>query len=208
MRQCAERLKEPRPPEHERQLNTLQSLPQSVFGSGIQSLRGAPRRRSRGGPRPQRHHRLGRPSCCWENRGVEPDPEIDPRRCPAAAVIAHLDERLDARGDALRVEGDPPSSPVADRRRRLVRAAEPEARKRFLAWMVDVGLAVVNRDDRGHERHPADAAPRPPWRAAPRRLRRAGHAGRRSRDAMIDLHERITREPRADQSASTRWTTW
>jgi hypothetical protein len=83
-----------------------------------------------------------------------------------------------------------------------VRAAEPEARKRFLAWMVDVGLAVVNRDDRGHE-------------LLTRLMLHLGHRGElrrarcaelvtlaeRSRDAMIDLHERITREPRADQSA-------
>lgn len=203
MRQCAERLRELDRPEHERQLNTLQSLPQSVFGSVIQPLRGALDGALADALDPN-DITAWPPFVLLENRGVDPDLEIDPSQVPAAraAVIAHLDEA-----------SMPAETPFAWRVIHLfarswiddvarVRAAEPEARRRFLAWMVDVGLAVVNRDDRGHE-------------LLTRLMLHLGHRGElrrarcaelvtlaeRSRDAMIDLHERITREPRADQSA-------
>ncbi len=203
MKQCAERLRELDRPEHERQLNTLQSLPQSVFGSVIQPLRGALDGALAGALDPN-DITAWPPFVLLENRGVDPDLEIDPAQIAEAraAVVAHVDEAsMPAETPfAWRVVHLFARSWIDDVAR--VRAADPEARKRFLAWMVDVALAVVNRDDRGHE-------------LLTRLMLYLGHRGElrrarcaelvtlaeRARDAMIDLHERITREPRADQSA-------
>lgn len=203
MRQCAERLRELDRPEHERQLNTLQSLPQSVFGSVIQPLRGALDGALAGALDPN-DITAWPPFVLLENRGVDPDLEIEPAVIEEAraAVIAHVEEAsMPAEAPfAWRVVHLFARSWIDDVAR--VRAADPEARKRFLAWMVDVALAVVNRDDRGHE-------------LLTRLMLHLGHRGElrrarcaelvtlaeRARDAMIDLHERITREPRADQSA-------
>ena len=203
MRQCAERLRELDRPEHERQLNTLQSLPQSVFGSVIQPLRGALDGALADAIDPN-DIAAWPPFVLLENRHVDPALEVEPGDVLAAreAIVAHLDDVAMPEGTPLpwRVVHLFARSWVDDVAR--VRAAEPERRRRFLAWMVDVALAVLNREDRGHElltRLMLHLGHRGELRRA--RCAELVALGTRARDALLELHDRLTREPLADQSA-------
>lgn len=203
LRQCAERYKELQRPDAERQLNTLQSLPQSVLGSVIQPLRGA---------LDDPYTRALDPSdiTAWppfvllENQHVDPALVIEPGQIEAARweIVKHLDES-EMPGEApfaWRVVHFFARSWVEDVAR--VRAAEPSARRRFLEWMVDLALAVANPDDRGHEtltRLMLHLAHRGELRRA--RTTELVSLAERARSAVLDLHERLTREPRADRAA-------
>lgn len=203
LRQCAERFKELSRPESERQLNTLQSLPQSVFGSVIQPLRGSLEAPYTGALEPN-DLSAWPPFVLIENRHVDPSLEVPAAEVPAAraAIVAALDENeMPAEAPfAWRVLHFFARSWVDDVAR--VRAAEPALRRRFLEWMVDVSLAVANPEDRGHE-------------TLTRLMLHLAHRGELRRAkcvelvdlaagataAMRDLHERLVREPRADRAA-------
>ncbi|MEZ4389950.1 MAG: hypothetical protein R3A48_02550 [Polyangiales bacterium] len=152
LRQCADRYRELSRPEAERQFNTLQSLPQSVFGSVIQPLRGALDEPHADALDPN-DLRAWPPFVLIENRHVDPALEVQPGDIPLArsAIVRHLDDEAmpDDTPFAWRVAHFFARSWVDDVSR--VRATEPAARRRFLEWMVDVVLAVANPDDRGHE---------------------------------------------------------
>ena len=203
LRQCADRFRELSRPESERQFNTLQSLPQSVFGSVIQPLRGALDESLAAALDPN-DLRAWPPFVLLENRHVDPALEIPAADVPGAraVIVGHLDDESlpDESPFAWRVVHFFARSWVDDVAR--VRAAEPAARKRFLEWMVDVALAVANPDDRGHE-----LLTRLMLHLAHRgELRRAKCAelldlAERARGALTDLQERLTREPRADRAA-------
>lgn len=203
LRQCADRYRELSRPESERQFNTLQSLPQSVFGSVIQPLRGALDEPLAAALDPN-ELRAWPPFVLIENRHVDPALEIQPGDIPLARneIVRHLDDEAmpEATPFAWRVVHFFARSWVDDVSR--VRAAEPTARRRFLEWMVDVALAVANPEDRGHE-----LLTRLMLHLAHRgELRRAKCAellelADRARGAVTDLQERLTREPRADRAA-------
>lgn len=203
LRHSAERLRDLSRPETERQINTVQSLPQSVFGSVIQPLRGALDEALADALDPN-DIRTWPPFVLIENRQVDPELEIAPDTIDAAraAIVAALDETTmpEETPFAWRVVHFFARSWVDDVAR--VRAAEPTARRRFLEWMVDVALAVANPDDRGHE-----LITRLMLHLAHRgELRKAKSAelvdlALRARAAVTDLQERLTREPRADRAA-------
>ncbi len=203
LRHSAERLKDLSRPENERQLNTLQSLPQSVFGSVIQPLSGALAEPFAGALDPN-DLRTWAPFVLLENRHVDAELEVPAADVPRAreAIVAALDEAAmpDETPFAWRVAHFFARSWVDDVAR--VRAAEPAARRRFLEWMVDVALAVANPEDRGHE-----LLTRLMLHLAHRgELRKAKSAelvdlAARARGAVADLQERLTREPRADRAA-------
>jgi hypothetical protein len=203
LRHSADRLRDLSRPESERQINTVQSLPQSVFGSVIQPLRGALDEPFLNALDPN-DIRTWAPFVLIENRHVDADLEVAPDDVPAAraAVVAALDDAAmpDETPFAWRVVHFFARSWVEDVAR--VRAAEPTARRRFLEWMVDVALAVANPDDRGHE-----LLTRLMLHLAHRgELRKAKSAemvdlALRARSAITDLQERLTREPRADRAA-------
>lgn len=203
LRHSAERLKDLSRPESERQINTLQSLPQSVFGSVIQPLRGSLDEPFASALDPN-DLRTWPPFVLLENRHVDAELEVPAVDVPRAraAIVAALDDTT--MGDEVpfswRVAHFFARSWVEDVAR--VRAAEPTARKRFLEWMVDVALAVANPEDRGHE-----LLTRLMLHLAHRgELRKAKSAelvdlAARARSAVTDLQERLTREPRADRAA-------
>ncbi len=203
LRQCADRLRELSRPESERQLNTLQSLPQSVFGSVIQPLRGALDEPYADALDPN-DVTAWPPFVLLENRHVDAELEVPAAQVAdaRAAVVAALEEPAMPEGTpfAWQVAHFFARSWVDDVAR--VRAAEPAARRRFLEWMVDVALAVANPEDRGHE-----LLTRLMLHLAHRgELRRAKSAelvdlAERARGAIVDLQERLTREPRADRAA-------
>ena len=203
LRHSAERLKDLSRPESERQINTLQSLPQSVFGSVIQPLRGSLDEPFVNALDPN-DLRTWPPFVLLENRHVDAELEVpaaDIARA-RAAIVAALDDATmtDEAPFAWRVAHFFARSWVEDVAR--VRAAEPHARRRFLEWMVDVALAVANPEDRGHE-----LLTRLMLHLAHRgELRKAKSAelvdlASRARSAATDLQERLTREPRADRAA-------
>ncbi len=203
LRHSAERLKDLARPESERQINTLQSLPQSVFGSVIQPLRGALDEPWLGALDPN-DLRTWPPFVLIENRHVDAELEIAAKDVPAAraAVVAALDENNlpDEAPFAWKVVHFFARSWVDDVAR--VRAAEPGARRRYLEWMVDVALAVANPEDRGHElltRLMLHLAHRGELRRA--KCAELVELGVRARSAVADLQERLTREPRADRAA-------
>lgn len=203
LRQCADRYRELSRPESERQFNTLQSLPQSVFGSVIQPLRGALDESLAAALDPN-DLRAWPPFVLVENRHVDPALEVAAVDVATArqAIVKHLDDEAmpEEFPFAWRVIHFFARSWVDDVAR--VRAAEPTARRRFLEWMVDVALAVANPEDRGHE-----LLTRLMLHLAHRgELRRAKCAelldlADRARGAVLDLQERLTREPRADRAA-------
>ena len=203
LRHSAERLKDLSRPESERQFNTLQSLPQSVFGSVIQPLRGSLTEPFMGALDPN-DLRTWPPFVLLENRHVDAELEVAAADIPRAreAIVAALDESSmpDETPFAWRVAHFFARSWVDDVAR--VRAAEPAARRRYLEWMVDVSLAVANPEDRGHE-----LLTRLMLHLAHRgELRKAKSAelvdlAARARGALSDLQERLTREPRADRAA-------
>lgn len=203
LRHSAERLKDLSRPESERQINTLQSLPQSVFGSVIQPLRGSLDEPFVGALDPN-DLRTWPPFVLLENRHVDAELEVpaaDIARARAAIVAALDDATMTEEAPfAWRVAHFFARSWVEDVAR--VRAAEPHARRRFLEWMVDVSLAVANPEDRGHE-----LLTRLMLHLAHRgELRKAKSAelvdlASRARSAATDLQERLTREPRADRAA-------
>lgn len=203
LRQCADRLRELGRPEGERQLNTLQSLPQSVFGSVIQPLRGALDEPFADALDP--NDITAWPSFVLiENRHVDSElevPSADIARARAAIIAAIDDPSMPEETPfAWRVAHFFARSWVDDVAR--VRAAEPTARRRFLVWMVDVALAVANPEDRGHE-----LLTRLMLHLAHRgELRRAKSVelvelAERACSAVTDLQERLTREPKADTAA-------
>jgi hypothetical protein len=203
LRQTAERYRDLQRPETERLLNTHQSLPQSVFSSVVQPLRGALEEPFVDALDP---NDLGAwpPFVLLENRHVDPALEIPAAEIPSArtAIVAALD--IPALPDdapfAWRVAHFFARSWVEDVAR--VRAADPEDRRRFLTWMVDVALAVANPEDRGHElltRLMLHLAHRGELRKV--RSRELVALAEAAASAVTDLHERLTREPRADRQA-------
>jgi hypothetical protein len=203
LRHSAERLKDLARPENERQINTVQSLPQSVVGSVIQPLRGALDEATADALDPN-DLRTWPPFVLIENRHVDPELEV------AAVDVARAREAIVASLDEATMPEDTPfawrvahffaRSWVDDVAR--VRTAEPVARRRFMEWMVDVSLAVANPEDRGHE-----LLTRLMLHLAHRgELRKAKSAEMvdlaiRAQSAIADLQERLTREPRADRAA-------
>jgi hypothetical protein len=203
LRHSAERLKDLARPENERQINTVQSLPQSVVGSVIQPLRGALDEATADALDPN-DLRTWPPFVLIENRHVDPELEV------AAVDVARAREAIVASLDDATMPEDTPfawrvahffaRSWVDDVAR--VRTAEPVARRRFMEWMVDVSLAVANPEDRGHE-----LLTRLMLHLAHRgELRKAKSAEMvdlavRAQSAISDLQERLTREPRADRAA-------
>ncbi len=203
LRHSAERLRDLARPESERQINTLQSLPQSVFGSVIQPLRGALDEPYLGALDPN-DLRTWAPFVLLENRHVDAELEVPAADVERAreAIVAHLDDATmpDDAPFAWRVCHFFARSWVDDVAR--VRAAEPVARRRFLEWMVDVILAVANPEDRGHElltRLMLHLAHRGELRKA--KSAELVELAARARAAITDLQERLTREPRADRAA-------